>query len=87
MDQLTVRGFDKALAWRIKEVAKTQRISLNQAAVTLLRQGAGLDPVSKPPERIGDFLNKLIGAWTSDEAEELLKSIRPMETIDSELWK
>lgn len=87
MDQLTVRGFDKALARRIKEVAKTQRISLNQAAVTLLRQGAGLDPISKPPECIGDSLNKLIGAWTSDEAAELLKSIRPMETIDSELWK
>jgi hypothetical protein len=87
LDQLTVRGFDKALARRIKEVAKTQRISLNQAAVTLLRQGAGLEPVSKPPEYIGDSLNKLIGAWTNVEAEELLKAIRPMETIDSELWK
>ena len=54
MDQLTVRGFDQALARRIKEVAKKQRISLNQAAVMLLRQRAGLDPISKPPERIGD---------------------------------
>lgn len=87
MEQLTVRGFDKALARRIKEVAKTQRISLNQAAVMLLRQGAGLDSVSKPAERIGDSLNKLIGAWTKDEAEQLLASIRPMETIDAELWK
>ncbi len=87
MDQLTVRGFDKALARRIKEVAKTRRISLNQAAVALLRQGAGLDPVSKQPERVGDSLNKLIGVWTNEEAAALLESIRPMETIDSELWK
>jgi hypothetical protein len=87
MDQLTGRGFDKALARRIKEVAKTQRISLNQAAVMLLRQATGLDLISKQPERIGDSLNKLIGAWTNEEAEELLKSIRPLETIDSELWK
>ncbi len=87
MEQLTVRGFDKALARRLKEVAKTQRISLNQAAVMLLRQGAGIDPISKPPQRIGDSLNKLIGAWTDEEAAELLKSIRPLERIDSELWK
>ena len=87
MEQLTVRGFDKVLARRIKEIAKTQRVSLNQAAVMLLRQGAGLDHVSKPQERIGDSLNKLIGAWTDEEAAELLKSIRPLERIDSELWK
>ena len=87
MDQLTVRGFDQALARRIKEIRKKQRISLNQAAVMLLRQGAGLDPISKQPERIGDSLNKLIGAWTNEQAAELLESIRPLETIDSELWK
>ena len=42
MNQLTVRGFDPALARRIREVAKARGLSLNQAAVLLIRQGAGL---------------------------------------------
>ena len=42
MNQLTVRGFGPALARRIREVAKARGLSLNQAAVLLICQGAGL---------------------------------------------
>lgn len=44
MNQLTVRGFDRALARRIREVGKARGLSLNQAVVLLIRQGAGLAP-------------------------------------------
>ena len=42
MNQLTVRGFDDELAERIRRLAKQDGTSLNQAALKLLRKGAGL---------------------------------------------
>jgi hypothetical protein len=87
VDQLTVRGFDKALARRIKEAAKTHGVSLNQAAVMLLRQGAGLDTPARRSPRVGSSLNKLIGAWTQGEAAEFMQSVRPMEKVDADFWK
>ena len=48
MNQLTVRGFDDELAERIRRLAKRDGTSLNQAALKLLRKGAGLaDQVSR----------------------------------------
>ena len=48
MNQLTVRGFDDELAERIQRLAKRDGTSLNQAALKLLRKGAGLaDPAPK----------------------------------------
>jgi len=35
--QLTVRGFDKELERRLRDVARTKGVSLNQAALILLR--------------------------------------------------
>ena len=42
MKQLTVRGFDDDLERAIRQLARRERISLNQAALKLLRRGAGL---------------------------------------------
>ncbi len=42
MNELTVRGFDKELERRLRQVAKEQGVSLNRAALILLREGAGL---------------------------------------------
>ena len=42
MKQLTVRGFDDELAEAIRQLARRDGTSLNQAALKLLRRGAGL---------------------------------------------
>ena len=42
MNQLTVRGFDDELSDRLRGLARREGISLNQAALRLLRKGAGL---------------------------------------------
>ena len=42
MNQLTVRGFDDELSAAVIRLAKREGISLNQAALKLLRKGAGL---------------------------------------------
>lgn len=87
MDQLTVRGFDKALAQRIRAVAKERGVSLNQAAVLLLRQGAGLTGGARRSGKVTQSLSKLIGAWSKAEFEDFEQALQPLERIDSELWK
>ena len=86
MTQLTVRGFDKALARRIREVAKAGGLSLNQAAVLLLRRGAGLAP-AEPAARVGDSMKALIGTWSREEEAEFRRAVRPFEEVDADFWK
>ena len=87
MKQLTIRGFDDALARRIRRVARAEGVSLNQAVIRLLQKGAGLDQSTDEPEVIGDALDHLIGTWSDDEAAELARAVGDFETIDLEMWR
>jgi hypothetical protein len=87
MDQLSLRGLDKELARRIRELARREHISLNKAALLLMRRGAGLlDPVS-PETTVGDALDGFIGLWSSADEKRLLRSIAALESVDEALWK
>jgi hypothetical protein len=86
--QLTVRGFDKDLERRLREVAKARGVSLNQAALILLREGAGLDgPRRRANNVVGDSLDHLIGSWSRSEEGEFLRAISGLEEIDPSLWQ
>ena len=85
MNQLTVRGFDDVLSASVRHLAKREGISLNQAALKLLRKGAGL--TDGKADTIGSSLDHLIGTWTSAEAEELDSALEEFETIDESAWK
>ena len=87
MHQLTVRGFDDELSARLRGLAQREGISLNQAALRLLRKGAGLADDGRPPGPIGNSLDHLFGVWTQAEYEEFNKAIEEFETIDEEMWK
>lgn len=86
MNQITVRGFDRALDRRIRELAKSHGVSLNQAAVMLLRQGAGLAMPTGRPSCVGDALKKFIGRWSKEEEAEFLAAVAPLEKVDTSLW-
>ena len=49
VNQLTVRGFDDELSAAMQGLARREGISLNQAALRLLRKGAGLTDSEKIP--------------------------------------
>lgn len=83
MKQLTLRGFDQDVERKLQEVAEQRGISLNKAALFLLREGAGLN---NPSNKIGKGLDHLAGSWSEDEAEALLESLEVFETIDGSLW-
>lgn len=87
MDQLTVRGFDKQLERRLREVARARGVSLNQAALVLLREGAGLGGPEHRARVVGNALDHLIGAWSDEEEREFLDAIGRLEDIDPALWR
>ncbi|MDE2768977.1 MAG: hypothetical protein OXO54_09825 [Chloroflexota bacterium] len=87
MRQLTIRGFDDDLSAAIQGLARREGISLNKAALRLLRKGAGLADGSEGRRKIGSSLDHLIGTWTQAEADEFDAALQEFEKIDEEMWK
>lgn len=87
MDQLSLRGFDKELARRIRELARREHMSLNKAALELMRRGAGLVDSGPSAAAVGDALDRFIGRWSAADEKRLLASIASCETVDEALWK
>jgi plasmid stability protein len=87
MTQLTVRGFDKELERRLRETAQRQGVSLNRAALHLLRKGAGLGEPAGRADVVGDALDHLAGTWSEAEAQEFQRAIGVFEVVDGELWR
>ncbi len=85
MTQLTIRGLDEQLEQRLLRLARSEGLSLNKAALVLMRRGAGLD---SPDRRdvIGDGLDDFIGVWSKEEEQEFLDSIRIFEQIGESFW-
>ena len=78
MQQLTIR-FDKELAQRIRLVARRERLSLNKAALLLMRRGAGLADSRQAADRVADSLDAFIGRWSAADERRLLEGIAACE--------
>ena len=87
MNQLTVRGFDDELAELIRRLAKRDGTSLNQAALKLLRKGAGLTDPARITDTVGSSLDHLIGTWSDHEVAELDTALEEFEVIDEAAWR
>ena len=85
--QLTIRGFDGELGLRLRRLAKEREISLNRAALVLMRRGAGLDAPSAGPDVVGDSLDHLMGIWSASEAAEFRVATRDLDRVDESLWR
>ena len=71
MNQITVRGFEDELSASLRRLAKREGLSLNQAALRLLRRGAGLAEGSGRADTVGASFDRLIGSWTQADADEM----------------
>lgn len=87
MNQLSLRGFDKDLERRLREVARREKLSFNKAALLLMRRGAGLLEAPGEATSVGNALDQFIGRWSEADERRLLASIASCETIDEALWK
>ncbi len=86
MNQLTVRGFDDELSAAMHGLARREGISLNQAALRLLRRGAGITDSKRNPNAIGSALDDLFGVWSQDEADSFDRAIEVFGTVDEAAW-
>ena len=86
MKQLTIRGFDLALQKHLHKLAQEEGLSLNKAALLLLRRGAGLDSPKPAANEVGDTLDHLIGTWSQEEEEAFLQAISPLDQVDKTFW-
>lgn len=87
MKQLTIRGFDKELSRRIRELARRKNLSLNKAALELMRRGAGLLEGATRPDVVGDSLDDFVGTWSEAEERGFLEAISPFESIEETFWQ
>jgi hypothetical protein len=87
MKQLTIRGFDEELEERLERLARERGISLNKAALLLMRRGAGVGGEVAPERVVGDALDEFIGQWTEEEERRFLESIDVLEQVDESLWR
>ena len=79
--QYTIRRIPKRIDEALRESAKHEGTSLNEAALKALARGLNLDP-SKPQFRdLGD----LAGTWQEDS--ELDLALQDQRQIDDELWR
>ena len=86
-NQITVRGLDAETEKRLGELARQRHISLNKAAIVLIRKGAGLRDDGSSPEVVAESLDSFVGTWSREEETQLLNSIRDMDQIDTDLWQ
>jgi len=87
MRQLTLRGLDKDLTRCLHALARRERLSLNEAALRLMRRGAGLPDPPGASATVGDALDGFVGKWCKEQEVELLSSITACEATDESLWR
>ncbi len=85
--QLTIRGFEGELELTLRRLARDLDISLNKAALILMRRGAGLETRHASPDVVGDSLDNLMGIWSAEEAAEFAEATKDFGCIDESLWQ
>ena len=86
MKQITVRGIDPALSDAVQRLAERDGVSLNKAALKLLRQGAGL-PQLTPTSVVGNSLDHFFGTWTAEDVAIMNEAEKYMDRVDEDAWQ
>lgn len=86
LKQLTIRGFEPEVEEQIRELARRERLSLNQAVMQLLRRATGRRETGDRLHRVGSSLDDLAGTWSERDEEEFTRAIEPLERIDEAFW-
>ena len=84
MTQLTLRGFDPELEKRLRELAERDQLSLNKAALKLMRRGAGLEATPGHHRAIGDRLKHFSGRMSAADAQQIDETVERARQQDME---
>ena len=81
MPDIVIRSIDNDMAERIKELARLNKMPINDVMLKLLRQALKLDAetlvVANPKQDIA----RLAGAWGQDETDALRAAIAAIEKL------
>jgi hypothetical protein len=86
MRQLTIRGFDSDLARALKRLARELGVSLNQAAIQLMKRGVRVGRGTSEEAAIGQALDDFIGA-DPEAARDIERAEKDFEHVDEALWR
>jgi len=79
--QYTIRSVPAEVDRALRERARRDSISLNEAALDALHRGAGVVPAKK----VYTDLDDLIGTWTNDS--EFDRAIAEQDVVDPRMWR
>ena len=87
MYNLTLNALDEDLVSTIQRLAERDDIPEDQAAVKLIRKGAGLEDETSANGKIGNSLDEVIGTWTEEEAAEFDAAVAELRVVDESMWR
>lgn len=80
--QYTLRGVDPELDRAVREAGERYGVSLNAAALALMKKGAGL-----APDRDAPFAGFPFKKWPRAWVEKARVGLKRARRIDPELWR
>ena len=86
MRNISLKGVDDELTFRLQQVAKDEGKSVNQVILDTLRQYFGLDKANRHT-RVYNDLDALFGNWSPELFARVQARIDDLRPIDPELWK
>lgn len=82
---ITIHNIDDEMYAALRERASSAKQSLNRTIKELMRIALGL-PTAEERERI-EAWKKVCGSISKEDGEEWLKTLKPFEQIEPEMWK
>lgn len=79
--QYTIRGIPAAVDDALRERARADGKSLNEAAIEALSEGAGVAATTRKRRDLGD----IAGTWKADKAVE--SALAAQDWVDEDLWR
>ena len=84
MSTITMHGVDKTVDRGIRELARSERTSINRVAQALLRRALGLDTCGA--DHRADFQD-VFGKWSQADLAEFEAATAGFSKVDAEDWK
>jgi hypothetical protein len=84
MSTITLHGVDKSVDRGIRDLARSERTSINRVAKTLLRRALGLE--TRGMDHRAEFQD-VFGKWSKTDVAEFEAATAGFSKIDAEDWK
>lgn len=84
MSTITMHGVDKMVDRGIREIARSEKTSINRVAQALLRRALGLD--TRGVEHRAEFQD-IFGSWSKADLAEFEAATADFSKVDVEDWK